>query len=92
MLNVIKRPLITEKLSMLAESGTYAFEVDRKATKTDVKNVIEKQFDVKVEDVRTMICRGRSKRTVHGATKVKYWKKALVKLKSGEKISLFEGN
>lgn len=91
MIGVIKRPLVTEKISLLTEQGIYAFEVDKKATKTEVKNIIEKNFDVKVESVRTQVCRGRSKRTVHGDTKVRYWKKALVKLKKGEKISLFEG-
>lgn len=91
MLNVIKKPLISEKLSLLAETGVYGFEVDKKATKTEIKKVFEKNFDVKVESVKTIICRGRSKRTVHGTTKPKYWKKALIKLKPGEKISLFEG-
>lgn len=91
MIGVIKKPLVTEKISMLADKGVYAFEVDKKATKTEVKKTIEKHFDVKVESVKTMVCRGRSKRTVFGATKVKYWKKALVKLKAGEKIALFEG-
>lgn len=91
MLNVIKKPLISEKLSALAETGIYSFEVDKRATKTEIKNVFEKHFDVKVASVNTIVCRGRSKRTVHGTVKPKYWKKALIKLKPGEKISLFEG-
>lgn len=91
MLEVIKKPLISEKLTILAESGIYGFEVDKNATKTQIKNTFEKNFDVKVESVRTIVCRGRSKRTAKGTTKAKYWKKALVKLKAGEKISLFEG-
>lgn len=91
MLSVIKKPLISEKLTALAETGVYGFEVDKKATKTEIKNTFEKHFDVKVESVKTIVCRGRSKRTVHGATKPKYWKKALIKLKPGEKITLFEG-
>jgi large subunit ribosomal protein L23 len=90
-LNVIKKPLISEKLTALAETGIYGFEVDKKATKTEIKAIFEKNFDVKVESVKTIVCRGRSKRTTHGATKPKYWKKALIKLKPGEKISLFEG-
>lgn len=91
MLNVIRKPLISEKLTALAEIGIYGFEVDRKATKTQIKNCFEKNFDAKVESVKTSVCRGRTKRTVHGTTKPKYWKKALIKLKAGEKISLFEG-
>lgn len=91
MLYVIKKPLITEKNSMLAENGVYAFEVDKDATKLDIKMAVEKSFRVKVASVRTQVCRGRSKRTRFGSTKVKYWKKALVKVAAGEKISLFEG-
>ncbi len=91
MLEIIKKPLISEKLTALAEVGVYGFEVDRKATKTEIKNLFEKNFDVKVESIKTLVCRGRSKRTAKGETKPKYWKKALIKLKKGEKLSLFEG-
>ncbi|MCB0392059.1 MAG: 50S ribosomal protein L23 [Bdellovibrionales bacterium] len=87
----IKKPLITEKNSLLAESGVYVFEVDRKSTKTEVKDAVEKLFRVKVETVRTAICRGRSRKTRLGVSKVRYWKKAMVKLMPGEKIKLFEG-
>jgi large subunit ribosomal protein L23 len=88
---VIKRPLVTEKNSFLAEKGVYVFEVDKKATKEDIKKAIEKYFSVKVADVNTAICRGRAKRTRLGVGKAEVWKKALVRLKKGEKISLFEG-
>ncbi|MEZ4873355.1 MAG: 50S ribosomal protein L23 [Bdellovibrionales bacterium] len=91
MLHVIRRPLVSEKNSLLAEQGYYAFEVDRKATKIDVKNAVEKAFRVKVDKITTQVCRGRSKRTRVGVSKPKYWKKALVKLAPGEKISIFEG-
>jgi len=91
MQDVIKRPLITEKNSLMAESGVYVFEVDRKATKEEVKKAVEKAFRVKVRSVRTALCRGRSRRTRMGAGRVQYWKKALVQLNAGEKISLFEG-
>lgn len=89
---VIKKPIVTEKNSILSErDNVYVFEVDKKATKTEVKAAIEKFFRVKVQDVRTAVCRGKSRRTKLGASKVKYWKKAMVRLKPGEKISLFEG-
>lgn len=91
MLDVLRKPLISEKLTALAEQGIYGFEVDKKATKTEIKNTFEKNFDVKVESVKTIVCRGRAKRTVQGVVKPKYWKKALIKLKKGEKLSLFEG-
>lgn len=89
---VIKRPIVTEKNSILAEeAGVYVFEVDKKATKTDIKNAVEQSFRVNVDSVRTANCRGRATRTRFGLSKVRYWKKAMVKLKSGEKIALFEG-
>ena len=88
---VIKKPLITEKNSALNEAGIYVFEVDQTANKTQIKNAVEKFFRVKVASVRTAICRGRSKRTKVGHGKVQYWKKAMVKLVPGEKITLFEG-
>ena len=88
---VIKRPLITEKNSMMAENDIYVFEVDRKATKTDVKTAVEKHFRVKVRSVKTSVCRNRPKRTRIGVGKVRYWKKAMVKLAPGEKITIFEG-
>jgi large subunit ribosomal protein L23 len=91
MSSVIKRPLVSEKNSMLAETGIYAFEVTREATKTEVKQAVEKNFKVKVVSVNTALCRGRSKRSKTGMSQPQYWKKALVKLAAGEKIGLFEG-
>ncbi len=88
---LIKRPLVTEKNSILAETGVYVFEVDRKATKEEIKKEVEKYFKVKVAAVRTANCRSRTKRTKMGIGKVQYWKKAIVKLGAGEKIKLFEG-
>jgi large subunit ribosomal protein L23 len=88
---VIKRPLVTEKNSTLAEQGVYAFEVEKKATKTEIKNAVEKFFRVKVASVNTAMCRGRAKKTKYGIGAPLTWKKALVRLQKGEKISLFEG-
>jgi large subunit ribosomal protein L23 len=88
---IIKRPLVTEKNSMLAEKGVYVFEVDPKATKLEIKKAVEKFFHVKVTTVKTAMCRGRAKRTKFGVGQVDAWKKAMVRLRKGEKISLFEG-
>jgi len=88
---VIKRPLVTEKNSVLAEQGVYAFEVEKKATKTEIKQAVEKFFRVKVASVNTAMCRGRVKRTNKGIVPAVSWKKAMVRLRKGEKISLFEG-
>jgi large subunit ribosomal protein L23 len=91
MLDVIKRPLVSEKNAIHAEYNTYSFEVDLNATKADIRSAIEKNFRVKVEHVRTMIFRGRFFRKQAGLGKPKLRKKALVKLVEGEKIALFEG-
>lgn len=88
---LIKRPLVTEKNSLMAEAGVYVFEVDRKATKTEIKSAVEKSFRVKVSSVRTAVCRGRARKNRLGVGRVQYWKKALVRLRPGEKIALFEG-
>jgi len=88
---VIKRPLVTEKNSILAENGVYVFEVDKKATKTEIKKAVEKFFRVRVSSVNTAMCRGRGKRTKFGVSKPETWKKAMVRLVKGEKIGLFEG-
>lgn len=92
MYEIIKKPLISEKNAGHAEdANTYAFEVDLRADKQEIKNAVETAFQVKVEDVRTMVCRGRYFRKQIKLGAPKHWKKALVKLKAGEKISIFEG-
>lgn len=92
MFEIIKKPLISEKNAGHAEdANTYAFEVAIDANKEDIKKAVEKAFDVKVEGVRTQICRGRYFRKQVKLGPPKHWKKALVKLKAGEKISIFEG-
>lgn len=91
MKQVIKAPLVTEKNTFHNAAGVYVFEVALKATKTEIKTAVEKNFEVKVDEVRTVVCRGRGKMTRFGATKTPYWKKAFVKLKAGEKIAMFEG-
>lgn len=92
MFEIIKRPLVTEKLAGLAEDvRTYAFEVDRRATKPEIKKAIEKGFGVKVESIRTMVTRGRWLKEHAKFGPPKYSKKALVRLKAGDTISIFEG-
>ncbi len=88
---IIKRPLVTEKNSRLAEQGVYVFEVDKNATKTEIKKAVEKFFRVRVSQVNTANCRGRAKKTKFGMGRPESWKKAMVKLVKGEKIGLFEG-
>ena len=89
---LIKRPLLTEKNNLLAAKNIYVFQAARSANKTQIKAHVEKYFGVKVQSVKTAICRGRARRTRMGYGAVKYWKKATVRLKQGETINLFEGN
>ncbi len=91
-LDIIRRPLDTEKLDKQRDAqNQYAFEVAREATKLDVKRAVEQFFKVKVLDVRTSIVRGKSKRLGRSEGRRPNWKKALVVLKEGDAISLFEG-
>lgn len=89
--HLIKRPLVTEKNSWLAEQGVYVFEVAGQAEKSEIKKAVEKFFRVKVQSVRTAHCRGRIKRGKTGVSKPAHWKKAWVRLQPGQKIGLFEG-
>ena len=89
--DLIRRPLVTEKNTILAERNVYVFEVVQAATKVEIRNAVEKVFGVKVTGIRTMICRDRQRRTAKSMSRVSYWKKALVQLAEGQKIKLFEG-
>ena len=90
--DVIKGPLITEKLDRAREKlQQYSFLVDRAATKVDVTRAVEKLFKVHVDAVRTQVIRGKVKRVGRSMGKRSNFKKAHVTLKQGEKIELFEG-
>ena len=79
--DVVKRPLITEKSERGREvAQQYAFEVHRDATKIQVKNAVEKLFDVHVIAVRTAIARGKNKRVGRNIGRRPNWKKAIVTL------------
>jgi large subunit ribosomal protein L23 len=90
--DVIKGPLITEKLDKAREKfRQYSFLVDLKASKHDVANAVEQLFKVNVEGVRTAIIRGKTKRVGKSTGQRPNYKKAVVTLKDGDKIELFEG-
>lgn len=89
--NIIKKPLISEKGTLLLKENVYSFEVETAATKNQIANAVEAAFKVKVASVRTINGRGRSKRVGKFLSKVAYYKKALVKLQDGHKIKIFEG-
>jgi large subunit ribosomal protein L23 len=91
-LSVLVRPLITEKATRLHGENKYAFEVQPHANKAQVKQAVEKGFDVKVTDVNVMIMKGKPYR-VRGNREEKRgnWKKAVVTLAPDNKLEIFEG-
>ena len=89
---VIVRPLVTEKShDMLDRLGAYTFVVAKEANKIEIAQAVEKQFNVKVRDVRTMRYAGKAKRMGKHAGRKASWKKAVVTLAQGDSIELFEG-
>jgi large subunit ribosomal protein L23 len=89
---VIIRPVISEKSYNLVETeGQYTFQVDRRASKTQIKRAVEDAFDVRVSRVNTVNVKSKPKRQglIQGRTAA--WKKAVVKLAPGDRIELFEG-
>ena len=90
---IIRRPVITEKgLGVKENEGTLVFEVASKATKTEVKEAVQKIFKVKVDSVRTAIFQGKERRRGKFAGYRPDWKKAYVRLKSGEKMPEYAQN
>ena len=89
---VLRRPLITEKSTILQDGhNKYAFEVDSRANKVQVKTAVEESFSVKVTEVNMLTVRGKRKRFGRRLVQRPSWKKALVSLQAGDKIQLFEG-
>ena len=83
-LEIIKAPVITEKSGVIAQNGKYVFKVDSRANKIEIKQAIEKIFNVHVKEIRTINVKPK-KRTVGKTAKSK---KAIVKLAEGEEINL----
>lgn len=88
-LEIIKAPIITEKATAVAqEQGKYVFKVDSKATKSDIKNAVEKIFKVKVEHISTINSVPKKKRVGRYSGLTNKYKKAIVKLRDGQTINL----
>jgi len=88
---VIKRPIITERSTILQGRGNqYVFEVDRGANKIEIAYAVKKLFDVTVREVRTLNVKGKPKRLGAFAGRRPGWKKAIVTLKEGDYIEVFE--
>lgn len=89
---VLRRPLITEKNTILQQQqNKYAFEVAKETNKPQVKQAVEKAFKVKVTTVNMMMVPGKSKRVGKRVIQTRPWKKAIVTLQAGNKIEFFEG-
>ncbi|MFO8005932.1 50S ribosomal protein L23 [Thioalkalivibrio sp.] len=91
LLQVIQGPVVSEKSTAAGEFGTHVFKVLRDASKTEIKQAVEKIFEVKVESVRTLVQDGKMKRFGGRMGRRNHWKKAYVSLAPGEKIELGEG-
>ena len=88
---ILRRPIVTEKSTLLGEQGRYVFEVETSATKHDIAKAVEWAFDVKVIKVNTLKVPGKVKRYGRRPSKRPDWKKAIVALAAGDTIQLFEG-
>ena len=88
--HVIIKPLVTEKSTHQQNTrNTYSFRVAAGASKVNIRQAIEKLYDVRVLDVRTLTRKGKPRRTRTGLTKGEDWKRAIVKLAENSKIELF---
>jgi len=88
---ILRRPVITEKSTILQEAGRYTFEVAPNATKHQIKEAVEEAFNVDVLQVNTMHVRGKRKRFGPRIAQGRSWKKAIVLLSPGDTITIFEG-
>jgi len=86
--DVILRPIVSEKSYSLIDRGSYTFEVDPRASKTEIRLAVEKIFGVKVERVNTLNRQGKTRRTKFGLGKRKDTKRAIVTLRAGS-IDIF---
>lgn len=91
-MDIIKRPLVTEKAAGLKDSNSQvSFEVSKDASKQAIKAAIEIAYKVKVISVNTMVVRGKIKKVGRYAGKTSSWKKAIATLRKGHKIEIAEG-
>jgi len=88
---VIRRPVITEKNTLLSEQNKYTFEVAKDANKPQIKAAVEMAFKVKVVSVNVIHVPGKMRRAGRRRGMTPSWKKAIVTLVPGDKIELFEG-
>jgi large subunit ribosomal protein L23 len=89
---VIIRPVVSEKSYVLSAADRYTFRVHNDAHKTQIRQAVEALFDVHVVDVRTLSVKTKPKRRGNSASgRTRAWKKAIVQVRSGESIPIFQG-
>ena len=88
--DIIIKPVISEKTTELMEKNKYVFKVAMQANKALVKQAIKELFGVQADSVNIMLNRGKTKRLRYKAGNKPAWKKAIVTLKAGDKIEIFE--
>ena len=89
--DIILAPIVTEKSNDDMQIGKYTFKVAKKATKVDIKNAVEKLFEVKVLKVNTVSVKGKSKRVGYHQGKTSDWKKAIVTIDTNPADSTYLG-
>ena len=89
-MSILLAPHVSEKASFAADRGEFVFKVAKTATKLEIKKAVELLFEVKVENVSTLVMKGKTKRTQRGITRKNHWKKAYVRIAEGQEID-FEG-
>ncbi len=90
--SLISRPYITEKVLLMKEEGNkVVFRIRKDTNKIELKNAIESIFNVTVEEINTLVVKGKKKRLGRHEGRRSDWKKAIVTLKEGDTIEYFEG-
>jgi large subunit ribosomal protein L23 len=88
--DVLIKPVVSEKSTGLMEQNKYTFEVDKNANKIEIKYAVETAFKVNVTDVKTMRVPGKLKRQGRSQGLTPEWKKAIVTIKEGQRLPIFE--
>jgi large subunit ribosomal protein L23 len=90
--DIIRGPVVTEKTTLQKEiDNQVTFKVDKNANRVEIKDAVEKNFNTKVKQVRTIQVKGKVKQRGRIIGKRKDWKKAIVTLMPGQRIDFFEG-
>ncbi len=88
---VIIRPVVSEKSYVLATADRYTFRVHADAHKTQIKQAVQLLFDVDVVEVRTLSVKSKPKRRGYTSGRTRAWKKAIVQVRPGQTIPIFQG-